>query len=241
MGDQGAMARGLEKDWDAFVGHAEELAATPAFRGLRDRIIRRSGIGPGDRVLDIGAGTGLLALAVAHVTDAVVALDASAAMCRRLGELARARGLDGRVAVIQADAASLPFDDAAFDLVVSNYCLHHLEDARKLQALHEIHRVLRPGGRLVVGDMMFSLSLAGHRDRAIVARKVRALLAKGPGGAKRVATNACRVLTHHGEHPAPPDWWREALRAAGFEHVAVDVLPHEGGIVYAERPWPPRR
>jgi ubiquinone/menaquinone biosynthesis C-methylase UbiE len=100
----------------------------------------------GRDVLEIGGGVGTdLAQFAAHgarVTD----LDLSAGHLRLAEENFRLRGLEGRF--IHHDAESLPFDDRSFDLVYSNGVLHHTPNT--LAVVHEIHRVLRPGGRAIV-------------------------------------------------------------------------------------------
>src|SRR6185503_11997657 len=79
----------------------------------------------------------------------VVGIDISEAMLARARERAAARGLAERITLRTMDAEALAFDDAAYDVVVSLFALLHLPDP--LRALREMRRVLRPGGRLVVG------------------------------------------------------------------------------------------
>ena len=81
----------------------------------------------------------------------------------RLSERARADGLENIHTVI-ADMREVPLEDETASVVVSSYAFHHLPAEGKELALAEARRILRPGGRLVVCDMMFSLSLA-RRDR----------------------------------------------------------------------------
>jgi ubiquinone/menaquinone biosynthesis C-methylase UbiE len=69
------------KNWDVHVTDAEAVARSQGFRELRDRIIDRARFRPEDTVLDLGSGTGLLALAVAPLVDTVWAVDISPAMC----------------------------------------------------------------------------------------------------------------------------------------------------------------
>ena len=91
------------------------------------------------------------------------------------------------VKTVLASAVSLPLVDGIADLVVSNYCLHELRDAEKLRALAEARRVLKPGGRLVIGDMMFSLNPMRSRDRRVVIVKLRGLARRGLPGVWRLA------------------------------------------------------
>ncbi|RCK71081.1 class I SAM-dependent methyltransferase [Desertihabitans brevis] len=103
---------------------------------------------PYGRSLEIGAGTGFftLNLMLAGLVESGVVTDISEGMVEVALDHAAQLGLDvtGRV----ADAERLPFDDASFDLVVGHAVIHHLPDLRT--AFAEMHRVLKPGGRLVV-------------------------------------------------------------------------------------------
>lgn len=227
--------RSAAKDWDAHVLQAEEVARLPGFQGLRDRIVDKAQPRRADRVVDVGAGTGLLTLALADRVAEVWAIDISPAMCEYLRTKAASAG-HGNVRTAVASAASLPLVDQSADLVVSNYCLHHLDDEGKLRALREMHRVLVPGGRLVFADMMFRPSLAETRDRRVVSSKVRALLGKGPSGALRLAKNGARFAAARWEKPARPQWWQRALEETGFIRVEVQPLAHEGGVAVAARP-----
>lgn len=198
-------------------------------------MLERVEINRQDRVLDLGAGTGLLTLALADRVARVWALDISPAMCSYLETKAASAGAEN-VETVVGSAVSLPLVDESVDLVVSNYCLHHLGLDDKLRALAEIHRVLVPGGHFVLGDMMFSVALTDARDRHVLSSKVKAMLRKGPAGVIRLVKNAVRILLARHERPARPEWWEDALLGAGFEDVGVEALPHEGGIGIGRKP-----
>jgi ubiquinone/menaquinone biosynthesis C-methylase UbiE len=225
----------MAKDWDDHVLEAEELARTEGFLGLRDEIIRRAQPRHDDVVVDIGAGTGLLTLALAPLVAKVWAIDVSGAMIDYLTTKAASGELDN-VEAATATAISLPLVDEAASLFVSNYCYHHLSDPDKERGLAEAFRVLQPGGRLVIGDMLFKVDVADPRSRRVLARKVRAILGRGPSGLLRILKNALRLITGRWEHPADAEWWRRALHRTGFREIDVDLLEHEGGIVSARRP-----
>lgn len=222
------------KNWDAHVAQAEIVARSPGFQHLRDTIIELAEIQPDDCVVDVGAGTGLLSLESARRGARVWAVDISPSMCEYLR--ARARSAGHEIEVVVASAVSLPIVDGFADAVISNYCFHHLDDAGKLQALAEARRVLRPGGRLVFGDMMFTLDPRDPRDRAVVGAKVRTMLRKGPPGALRLARNGARLATGRWESPVRASWWQQALIDQHFDEVSVRVLDHEGGLAGARRP-----
>jgi ubiquinone/menaquinone biosynthesis C-methylase UbiE len=223
------------KNWERRVEAVEQMATSPGFQTLRDLILKRAQLSAGDRLLDVGAGTGLLAEAAAPRVASVIAIDSSPGMCRHLEKkLARLRVANARV--LKNDATDLQLDDNAIDVVVSNYCLHHLRDAEKLRALAEIMRVLRPGGRLVFADMMFQLRVTDRRDLSVLALMVIRMIRRGPSGWLRLLRNALRILTGCWEHPAGVEWWHKALVEAGFTEVRVLALAHEGGIARAVKP-----
>jgi ubiquinone/menaquinone biosynthesis C-methylase UbiE len=220
--------------WDDRVDAWEDVAATDAFLALRDEVCARARPRPDDRVVDLGAGTGLIALALAPSVAEVAAVDISEQMLAQLDAHAAADGIDNVRAVV-GDLRTLPLEDESVTLAVSNYAFHHLERPDKELALSDVRRVLIPGGRLVICDMMFALSLDA-RDRALLWEKVVAIARRGPSGLLRIARNAGRVAVGRWEHPSPPEEWEQMLDARGFENVRIELLHHEAGIATASRP-----
>lgn len=228
------MSRG-GKNWDAHVEHAEEIARSAGFNGLRRRIVELSQLHGGEVIVDVGSGTGLLTLAVAEKASAVWAIDSSHAMGEYLRVKAQSGGFQN-VQTVLASAASLPLVDGIADVVMSNYCYHEMREEDKRRALAEAYRVLKPGGRLVIGDMMFSLSPVGARDRKVVFDKVVSIGKRGLPGIWRLLKNSIRLLSGRWEHPANAAWWRSALVEAGFEQSSIETFAHEGGIAFGIRP-----
>ena len=226
----------LERQWDKRVeqwhSHVTSAAAfEKVLAGLLDRAMPR----PSDACVDLGAGTGFVTTALAPKVSSVLAVDISAAMATSLAEHAAEASLTN-VSTEVADLSGFDLAPASTDLIVSNYALHHLMDADKRALVARTLSWLRPGGRLVIADMMFGRG-ASQRDRQILHQKVVALAAKGPGGWWRIAKNLARYGLGVGqEHPATPEFWQAALRDAGFTDVVFEPVVAEAGIVRGVRP-----
>lgn len=129
---------------------------------LRRKTIEFARIAPGERVLDVGCGTGdltLLAKEHAGSTAQVCGLDAAPEMIgvARHKAARQQAEVDFRVGVIE----QLPYPDNSFDVVLSSLMMHHLPADLKPIALAEIRRVLRPNGRLVIIDFTGLLEQQG--------------------------------------------------------------------------------
>jgi ubiquinone/menaquinone biosynthesis C-methylase UbiE len=139
-------AVGGSVDFDHAVGYYDET------RGLspevQDETVRRlrDALGPAASVIEVGAGTGQIAIPLARSGLRVLAVDLSAPMLRRLEQHARDQG--AHVPTVVGDATRLPIGDAACDAVVMRHVLHLVADWR--QALDEVVRIVRPGGSFLV-------------------------------------------------------------------------------------------
>ncbi len=180
----------LRAQWSAVAEHygtGWSHAAGPDLAWLVEALEPR----PGDRALDIGAGAGHASLAIAPHVAHVDAIDPTPAMLTVAARLAAEREI-ANVTLTEATAEALPFPDATFDLAVSRFSIHHWPDPRA--GLREAARVLRPGGRIVLVDLVApeDAQLDGF-------------------------LNAVEILRDptHGRAQRPSDW-RAALVAAGL-------------------------
>jgi len=103
------------------------------------------------RILDVASGPGVVAVALAATAAEVVCLDATDAMLAKARARAEAAGLTNMTFEV-GDAESLPYADASFDGVATRLSLHHFAEPGR--AVAEIHRVLKPGGRAVIVDVV---------------------------------------------------------------------------------------
>ena len=119
-----------------------------------DMVVEIANVSPRTRVLDIGTGTGNLALRCLACGATVVGLDPSRQMLakatKKVGDNPRAEFRQ-----VVAPFLHIPYPDDSFDAVVSTYAFHHIPHRLKPDSVHEMIRVLKPGGTWVLGDLMF--------------------------------------------------------------------------------------
>jgi ubiquinone/menaquinone biosynthesis C-methylase UbiE len=152
---------------------------------VRERIVEIARVAPGEAVLDVGCGTGTLALVAKRrvgPTGTVRGVDASPEMLARARRKTAKAGVD--VGFNVARAESLPFPDASLDVVLATLMLHHLPAATRERFASEVHRVLRPGGRVLAVDFEPPAHGRGgpivelHRHGHVPLREIVALLGR---------------------------------------------------------------
>jgi ubiquinone/menaquinone biosynthesis C-methylase UbiE len=137
---------------------------------IKESLIRQADIQAGQRVLDLGCGTGTLTVLIKrlHPEAEVVGLDGD----EQVLEIARAKTKKAGVELTldQGMAYDLPYPDGSFERVLSSLMFHHLTTENKLLALLEAYRVLRPGGRLHMIDFGVPQSLWARWISPLMAR-----------------------------------------------------------------------
>lgn len=133
---------------DAFLPFYDPMMKLLGFGRLHRALLAQAELRPEHRVLDVGCGTGTLALTVKrrHPAVDVAGLDPDPNALARARRKAERAGL--QVRFDQGSADSLPYPDASFDRVFSSMMFHHLKRDQKEAMLREVRRVLAPGGRL---------------------------------------------------------------------------------------------
>lgn len=186
---------------------------------------------PGAVAVDLGAGSGGVTIPLARTCSRVLAVDVSEPLLGHLAEKAATEDVRN-IEVLTQPIEALELDPTSLDLVVSNYALHHLRDADKASLLERGYDWLRPGGRMVIGDMMFGRA-ATAENRQIVTSKAVAFLRRGPAGWWRLLKNLARFALRVGEKPLPPDAWEALAHAAGFQAVSVTRVVSEACVLVA--------
>jgi len=180
------------------------LGKEKAIRGMTLELAR---VSPGEKVLDVGCGTGTLTIMAKGAVGRrgeVCGIDPAPEMidvARRKAARARME-VDFRVGLVE----SIPFADGSFDAVLSSFMVHHLPEEVKVKGFREVRRVLRPGGRLLVMDIE-------------------------PSG----STATGRLLAHligHGRMKGNIGMLPAALREAGFEPIETGATRY-GPLSYA--------
>ncbi len=219
--------------WDRRAGTWDHGGA----RGLQrvvEAVLRTAAVGPGEDVVDLGTGTGQLSLPMGSVGARVTAVDVSPVMISGLEEKAARSGVES-VAGVVAAVEEFTMPAQSVDAVVSNYALHHLSNHQKATVVSEAVRWLRPGGRLVVGDMMFGQGWSS-RDRAIIRSKLVVLAKRGPAGWWRIAKNLVKFSARIQEHPVTIERWIQYFEDAGLVDVASFEVAAEAAVVVGRKP-----
>jgi ubiquinone/menaquinone biosynthesis C-methylase UbiE len=191
--------------WDKAARHYEAHWANQ-LRPAQTRLLELARLAPGERVIDVACGTGLVTLAAAAAVGplgAVLGTDISAGMVELARDAAAQSGL-GWATFARTDAEALESGAGGFDAALCSLGLMYVPDP--VGAIRELHRVLRPGGRAVV-------SVWGRRNRCGWAEAFPIVDA-------RVESEVCPLFFHLGSG----DVLGEAMNAAGFDELVAERL-----------------
>ena len=221
---------GKDPTWlfDEFA-HAGDEHLDPAYVAAYDRkaatdptedvaLLRNLGLGAGSTLVDLGAGTGTFTLAASPFCRRVVAVDVSTAMLTLLRAKLEHLG-SANVSCVRAGFLTYQHQPGTVDVVYSRNALHHLPDFWKAIALERIAAMLRPGGILLLRDLVFSFALGDAAS--IVEAWLTAAPPKGDEGWTRT-----ELETHLREEYSTFSWLLESmLEHSGFEISNVSHRP----------------
>jgi len=153
------------------VRKLERFGRTEAERAARRRYLDLLAPRPGEKVVDVGAGTGLITLDIAarlRPSGKVVAIDPSAALLDYARRAAEAAGLGDVFEAKVGDGRALPFADRSVEAAFCHWVLLHVDPAATV--LHELKRVTRPGGRVMCVEMDWETAIVHPGERALTRR-----------------------------------------------------------------------
>jgi ubiquinone/menaquinone biosynthesis C-methylase UbiE len=222
---------------DEMAKSLEARGRTPAHARLRRRFLKFVPVRSGERVLEVGCGTGVVVRDLAGLVGRrgeVVGVDASRRLIDRARALARETARHTRIAWRVADAASLPFAANRFDAALAVTVILHVADP--LRVVREMARVTRLGGRVAVQDQDFGVVAVTHPEREVTERIMRGVAERVyeephsgrrlPGLLRAVGLVDVRLLTDVYQDTTLEPWTktfleRRAERAVRFGIVDV--------------------
>jgi len=207
--------RGRIIPWASFYDPLVWLLSFGKGRAMRKETAERAQIKPGDRVLDVGCGTGDLtaaAKALAGPTGEVVGTDASPKMIDMARRKVARAGMD---VAFQVDLIeNISFPDDHFDVVMSSLMMHHLPDDLKREGLVEMYRVTKPGGRVLIVDMESS-------SGGSLGQRLMDLMIQMHGGHKMMGDNVKKLIPY--------------VEASGFTSVKTGAINRQLSFITAEK------
>jgi ubiquinone/menaquinone biosynthesis C-methylase UbiE len=197
---------------------------------MLDLAVEKSEVKDGERVLDIGCGTGLLSLKFLETAECTVSgVDLSEGMLDIFKDKIDKLNLSDRVKIMPGDAADLEFEDSSFDIIASTVTLHHVVD--KQPAIDKIYRLLKPKGRFVIGDL--DVDTSGDLNDVERLRRIMDYLKEelslmlqdgGIDAFNRMYDNGKKHILNDGEYCINFEMWSELCRNAGFKSITVSPV-----------------
>jgi ubiquinone/menaquinone biosynthesis C-methylase UbiE len=213
------MATHNERILDQFTRQAVPFSTAAPIRdeAALQLLVDAAGTGPDDTVLDVACGPGLVVCAFARVARHATGVDLTPAMLERGRALAAEQGLTN-VTFRRDNVLPLPFPDASFSIVVSRFAFHHFQDPAAVLA--EMCRVCRPGGRVVVADLLAS----SDPTKAEAFHRMEML--RDPSHARALTLEALRDLFRAADLATPTEqYWQMQI---DVEDLIERSFPVEG-------------
>ena len=194
-------------------------------------VVKLSNVKNGQKVLDVGCGTGLLSLKFLEKADcSIIGVDNSPKMMSIFQKKINDLKLSNRINLKLEDASSLNFNLDSFDIVASTVTLHHLKD--KYPAIKQIYQILRPEGRFILGDIDMDTTGNVNDPKRLLRilewlkeEFILALTEGGPETFSRMYDNGKKHILNDGEYCISFEQWKNLCKKANFRNISVYPLP----------------
>jgi demethylmenaquinone methyltransferase/2-methoxy-6-polyprenyl-1,4-benzoquinol methylase len=211
-GEKRRFVRDLFDHGAAGYDRAEAMMALGSGSWYRRKALERAGLTPGMRVVDVAVGTGLVARQAVRLTgdsELVLGLDPSSGM------LSQVRSSLG-IRIVQGRAEEMPLEVASADFVSMGYALRHLSDL--LVVFAEFHRILRPGGKLCILEIVRPQGALAKAALGLYIRRIIPAIAMVTF-CRRDTAELWKYYWETIQVCVPPEKVLEALRSCGFTDV----------------------
>jgi len=183
-------------------------------------IIKLANIKPTDVVVDVGCGTGKLSLVFASIAKKVIAIDISSKMLKKAREETEKNDIRN-IEFRKANCMNLQIGNSSVNIVVSNLVLHHLTDEEKLTTIKEFYRILKPKGKIIIGDIVKSRKDFREEIDLIVKNY------KKRYGVQKTFDKLIEMIERMffiTEYPATPQKWNQILSLVGFRKNIIKQI-----------------
>ncbi|MDD5422379.1 MAG: class I SAM-dependent methyltransferase [Candidatus Omnitrophica bacterium] len=207
----------------------EITLSVPGYREVTDRLYQNIEKKPYCTVLDIGTGTGEIALKLAGSVFRVVAVDNSKDMLRKICGKTMRKSINN-IRIIERDITDRAFLwpntdpvllDCMFTSVVCCFVLHHLRDRWKKIVLEQLRKSLKPGGKIIIADMKPEKAWQIRKQaNAVYWRLVRERENRYPVWSAVKSVLSCLFF----EHSLSPEAWEELLKEAGYKDARKEAI-----------------
>lgn len=222
-----------KKNWfgDWADEYDETIGKVGKHHDLLDLVVESSHAEENDHILDIGCGTGILALKFLKKSDCqVTGIDGSPEMLAVFEKKINKLGLNEKISCRYEELSNMEFDEETFDIISSTFTLHHIKD--KYPMIEKIFKMLKSGGRLIIGEI--DMDATGDvRDpkrfmRIMDYLKIEFSLALQEGGINafsRMYDNGKKHILNDGEYCISFKQWEALCQKASFKKIYVRAVP----------------
>jgi len=221
-----------KKNWfgDWAGEYDETIGKVGKHHDLLDLVVESSHVEENDHILDIGCGTGILALKFLKKNDCqVTGIDGSPEMLAVFEKKINKLGLNEKISCRYEELSNMEFDEEAFDIISSTFTLHHIKD--KYPMIEKLYKMLKSGGRLIIGEI--DMDTTGDvRDpkrfmRIMDYLKIEFSLALQEGGINafsRMYDNGKKHILNDGEYCISFKQWEALCQKASFKKIYVRAV-----------------